>query len=268
MTQSHEELLELASGFVFGTLDADELQAFEAHLERGCEECEEEIAAAAAAADELVRGAAPAAPSDLLRQRLMARARGDVGSSRPNRGVHGGWRWAAMLTGVALLASLFTGLQERRSSSEAERSLLAEVDTMRGTLETLEADRRDIAEELERYESMVGTATAVGVRAVNLAGPEPTGDSRARAFVDASEGRLLLVVDQLPTLPVGQTYQLWVIVEGTPVSVGIFDIHTDGTARLGSKVDIPLGRDITVAVSVEPAGGVPQPTGPIVLAGT
>ena len=109
----HEELLELASGFVFGTLEDDELQAFQAHLEDGCRECEEEIARAAATADELVRGVAPSAPSDMLRRRLIARARGQVDESTAaaptspsevsggvDGRVHGAWRWAAMLAGV------------------------------------------------------------------------------------------------------------------------------------------------------------------------
>ena len=129
MTQPHEELLELAGGFVFGILEADELRAFEAHLEGGCAECEEEIARAAATADELVRGVAPMAPSDLLRRRLVARARGEVdestaatppSSTEPRTSeedgrVHGAWRWAAMLAGVGFLASLFLGLQENRA---------------------------------------------------------------------------------------------------------------------------------------------------------
>ena len=71
----------------------------------------------------------------------------------------------------------------------------------------------------------------------------------------------------LPPLPEGQTYQLWVIVEGTPVSAGTFDVEPDGSARYDAEPLPPVEADaaVALAVTVEPAGGVPQPTGPMAL---
>lgn len=50
----------------------------------------------------------------------------------------------------------------------------------------------------------------------------------------------------------GRTYQLWQIRGGQPVSLGVFD-----QAGLLTQ---PLGEGATLAVSVEPVGGSPQPT--------
>lgn len=58
--------------------------------------------------------------------------------------------------------------------------------------------------------------------------------------------------------------------DGTPVSVRTFDVGPDGNARLYGE-PLPSFQDdvtINVAVTEEPDGGVPQPTGPMVLLGT
>ncbi len=68
-------------------------------------------------------------------------------------------------------------------------------------------------------ESRVATLTGPSAKAVSLTGQGETAGARAQAFLDL-EGRVLLYVYDLPPLPPGQTYQLWVIVEGTPIMQG------------------------------------------------
>ena len=92
--------------------------------------------------------------------------------------------------------------------------------------------------------------------------------ARASAFLDSQNGRLFLYVENLDPLPPGQTYQIWLIVDGTPVSAGIFDVQPDGSARLNGEPLPGFEGTVTVAVTVEPEGGVPQPTGPMVLLGS
>ena len=78
----------------------------------------------------------------------------------------------------------------------------------------------------------------------------------------------MLVVYELPPPPPGQSYQLWVIAGGAPVSAGVFDLDPDGRARYATRSEPPLDGPVTIAVTLEPEGGRPQPTGPMVLAGT
>jgi hypothetical protein len=74
-----------------------------------------------------------------------------------------------------------------------------------------------------------------------------------------------VTVQNLPPPPVGQDYQLWVLDphEPAPVSAGLL------TAVTGSR-DFsahPVGTENPgFAVSLEPAGGSPAPTGPILFA--
>ena len=68
----------------------------------------------------------------------------------------------------------------------------------------------------------------------------------------------------LPRVPEGKAYELWAFHSGTPRPAGVFHVDDAGHAAVG--VAAAGGAVDGFAVTVEPAGGVPAPTGPIVLA--
>jgi len=80
---------------------------------------------------------------------------------------------------------------------------------------------------------------------------------------------MVFTASNLPSLPAGRVYQLWVLTAtGPPVSVGLLEPDQTGglTAVFQTPPDIPPPAQ--VAVSDEPAGGVPAPPGMIWVAGT
>lgn len=93
--------------------------------------------------------------------------------------------------------------------------------------------------------------------------PVPQG----KAFYNPQKG-LLFYAANLPRLPSDRTYQLWLVpAQGKPISAGIFatDEHGNGEVLLPS---LPPGITAKAfAVTVEPSGGEPQPTGKKVLIG-
>jgi hypothetical protein len=70
----------------------------------------------------------------------------------------------------------------------------------------------------------------------------------------------------LPECPAGTSYQLWAI-DQKPVSVGTFHIDAGEMAHLLVKRLPNFEKTRKFAVSLEPAGGRPQPSGPVYLAG-
>jgi hypothetical protein len=70
----------------------------------------------------------------------------------------------------------------------------------------------------------------------------------------------------LPECPSGTAYQLWAI-DQKPVSVGTFHIDSGEMAHLLVKRLPEFEQARKFAVSLEPAGGRPQPSGPIYLIG-
>ena len=76
-------------------------------------------------------------------------------------------------------------------------------------------------------------------------------------------GQAVLVVSDVPPVPAGKTYQVWVIDDGRPVSGGLF---APGSGTLAIPVDGSVENGSVVAVTVEDAGGAPAPTGKPVIA--
>jgi len=104
-----------------------------------------------------------------------------------------------------------------------------------------------------------------GTSVIRLQGQGPApGASASMLWNDRSGGHLL--VASLTRLPPDKTYELWTISGTTPRPAGLFAVDAKGTG--GLRVEpVPGDRPVDVfAVTIEPAGGVPAPTGPIVLA--
>lgn len=82
----------------------------------------------------------------------------------------------------------------------------------------------------------------------------PTADGEANLVVTPT-GRAALVVKMLAPAPAGKDYEIWVFENGVPKSAGLFE--RPGAAMLSRRVE--PGQ--TVAVTLEPDGGVDAPTG-------
>ena len=154
------------------------------------------------------------------------------------------------------------------------QSLRQEMASLRIALDAQSAARRAavarseaLESQTEELESRMATLTSPDAQPVSLTGQDAAAEARARAFLDRENSRVLLYVYDLPPLPPGQTYQLWVIVDGMPISAGTFDVAPDGTARYDAEPITTLSAEqsVAIAVTAEAAGGVPQPTGPLVL---
>jgi len=100
-------------------------------------------------------------------------------------------------------------------------------------------------------------------RRVTPSGTGP-GATRAAEVVVLPSGAALLFNEGLPALPKSETYQLWVMMDGRPISVGLL-----GTlpATVAFSLDAAAATS-AFAVTVEPAGGSVAPTRPPVASTT
>jgi anti-sigma-K factor RskA len=92
-------------------------------------------------------------------------------------------------------------------------------------------------------------------------------DCRARVYFDPDIRLVLVCSSSLPDLEPGRDYQLWAMIDGKPVSVGVLKTRKGNAFELSAPPSVPLGKASTFAISKEPSGGMPQPTGEIVFAG-
>jgi anti-sigma-K factor RskA len=87
----------------------------------------------------------------------------------------------------------------------------------------------------------------------------------ARAELVTLEGdRAVLVAENMPPVPEGKTYQIWVIKGDTPQPSGLFEPRGNAIAAV---VENPVEGADTVAVTVEPEGGSKKPTTDPMLVG-
>jgi len=135
--------------------------------------------------------------------------------------------------------------------------------------------RRYAATNRALLEAIGGMALSSNERFSNarIALMRPTSDGPA-ATVGASvwipgDQRGLLVLEKLPAVQNAalQDYQLWLIGPDapTPVSAGVFLPDGSGAVRLQYNAAVSVRTVDKFAVTVEPKGGVPQPTGKIIL---
>jgi anti-sigma-K factor RskA len=237
---SHEPFEDQAAAYALGALDVGERRAFEAHLAAGCPHCERVLRESREALAEVARSLPPESPPPAVREALRGRlaVEGSWSSAwrRP-----GAWRpWAAAAAAAALVAAL-TGLVV---AGRYERRL----EGLRG--------------ELLAARMLVDLLRDPATRVVVLQGAGPAAGAQGRLVWHERAGGYLLATNLPPPGP-GRTYELWVLSGGAPRPAGTFAVGPSGevTVRVA-----PAGSVDAFAVTVEPAGGVPTPTGPVVLA--
>ncbi len=165
------------------------------------------------------------------------------------------WRALAAAAAVALLVVGVDDARLRRQREEL-RSQSAALEGKLRTAETALAERVLRARVLESDD----------VQMLLLGGQGPQPDARARVFWSERARRGIIVASNLASLPPDRQYELWVFQKGKPVPAGVFDPDPSGRALFESTEFPPAGAE-AFAVTVEPRGGVPAPTGPIVLVG-
>ncbi len=162
------------------------------------------------------------------------------------------------------LAELRSEIQQRMNEAVEAKEQLAQREaeleetrvqlSQRGSARTVEAPQDELATLLR----------IPNVKAVSLTGSELAKRAAGFLLYDSRTQKFWLYSVNLPECPAGTTYQLWAI-HDKPMSIGTFQLDTGETAHLLVKKVVGFTNAKTFAVSLEPSGGRPQPTGPMYL---
>jgi anti-sigma-K factor RskA len=87
-------------------------------------------------------------------------------------------------------------------------------------------------------------------------------------FWDPATARWTFFAHNLPALRPDRDYQLWLITPAGPVSAGTFRPTPEGHATVQATYPLPRDQLRAVAVTEEPAGGLPKPSGTPLILGT
>ena len=257
----HDEQDGQAAAYVLGALTAAERQGFEAHLAT-CIECAAEVRGLAPVAGMLAHLAPAAEPAASTRSRLLSTISGRAAhtTAAPRRNLS----WLALAASVALAVALAGYAGQLRGRVATLESRLREA-TLRA-----EAGERQVAEVRRtafEAQSQIAVLAAPDLARIDLAGQPAAPRAAARAYWSRSQG-LVFTASNLPAAPAGRAYQLWVITaRPLPISAGMLTLDANG--RVNARFDMPsdIPQPVALAVTLEPAGGVPSPTGDKYLVG-
>ena len=257
---------ELLPAYALGALDGDDLRELEEHLAGGCAECRRQLDLWHRDLEALAESVTPVEPSETTRARVLRLSAGAAGATAtapaPRRLPRG-----LPLAAAALLAVAIWGVAGQvRLRGELERAT-TERDRLTRQVAALDREVSLVRAEARQASQALQVLAAPGVQSVVMAGLGPTPNAAGHTYVNPRRRDALFYAFDLPALPRDKTYELWYIAGGKPVPAGTFAVDERGTASV--RVErVPDVRSIEAwAVTVEPAGGVPQPTGEMVLKG-
>ena len=250
----HEQLGDQAPAYVLGALTPAERLAFEAHLAE-CAICAAEVRSLAPVTAGLARLVPEAEPAPQVKERLLAAI------AKPSA-----WSvsWLATAASVALAVVLGGYSAQLRARVAGLESQLREATRRAEASEGQVAEARRVAFDAQ---SQVAILAAPDLARIDLAGQPVAPTAAARAFWSRTRG-LVFTASNLPAPPPGRAYQLWVLTaQPAPISAGMLVVDASGrvTARFDTPLDLP--RPVAMAVTLEPEGGVPAPTGEKYLVG-
>jgi anti-sigma-K factor RskA len=251
---NYDEFFDL---YALGVIEGVEYEEFRAHL-ASCEECARKLAEAQGRIASLSFALEPATPPAGAKERLMRRVRAESKENlarvpKAEPGARATW-WTMVLAPVTLalaIATVYLWTSNDRLKEE-----------IRGEDAQVQSLKHEVHEANELMELETAKDT-VSVKMMPMKKEEPT---RGQVLYNPRMG-MAFYTDTLPPAPKNMTYQLWLVpMNGAPISAGTFGSGT--AAGFHMMAHMPEGIEAKAfAVTMETAGGVPQPQGPKLLVG-
>jgi anti-sigma-K factor RskA len=237
MDEHDEHVDNLIDAYALGALEPDEVAHVERHLET-CDACRALLDAVRAVTSDLLLAVPQAAPPPALRGRILSRIH-DEAEPASQQAEHAPAPPAEPPRPGRmgrLLRSLFGGETPELADGDADTLL------------------RDLLLDPE-----------VTIRPI--AGAEHASQASARFVGAPSRHEGIVLAQGLRPLDAQHAYQVWLLRDGQPQPNNVFTVdHAGRGIGIVRAGEAPLDFD-ALAITPEPAGGSPEPTGDIVLAG-
>ena len=154
-------------------------------------------------------------------------------------------KWFAIAATILLVASISLNLYLNNSQNSVKNEL--------AILATTQKTNEIAYQNLKTKWDLVNNPT---VKTIPLLGVEKHPEMKAMVYFKQNSNEVYLALENLPIAPKEQQYQLWAIVDGKPVSLGVFD--QDATAAVQKMTTVTAAQ--AFAITLEKRGGVASPT--------
>lgn len=153
------------------------------------------------------------------------------------------WGVLSAAASVLLLAATAWLFTQNSSLKESNNALAEKVEAVEGSN--------------LKNSNLLAAYTNPENKIITLNGLEKAKDSKVTVFWNQENNQVALRVDNLPQPASDEQYQLWTIVDGNPVDMGVID--NDFQEKLLAMKAVK-GSPVAFAITLEKAGGSPTPT--------
>lgn len=281
---SKERLEELIALNSLGLIEGEELDELESFRRTSTEEIEKRINEFDEVANSLLFAADEIAPPEELRKRLLTRINPTHIEVSENREKVSFWKriqpflyglgTAAAATAIFVfiagqsLNSRISSLNQQIAALQTQKEQQAEkISSLESSLLSKNELIARMEQTLDRKEELVGYIENPNVIVIDLGNLKQEINSIGRVMWNKSEDSAIFCGINLPQTTPDKTYQLWAIIDSKPKSYGIFNVDEEGNGIIKLNYQDSYESIQQFAVTLEPAGGMPQPTGEMYLAG-
>lgn len=169
--------------------------------------------------------------------------------------------WQRAAVWAALLVSVLTNfilLSQRNKGTEQVKALAAKIDSMN-------ADHQHMLAMADAYTKERIMLADTGMKTVVMRSAKPGHEMTGMVFWSKTKGDTYVSIHNMPMPEQGKQYQLWVIQDGKPVSMGTIDNNLVANAGMMYKVPMLVSGGQAFAISLEKEGGNPAPTDVMVV---
>lgn len=254
-----DDLHSLAAAYVLDALDDDERRRFEDHL-ADCAECTVDVADLSDAAGLLGEGTPLVSPPPDLKAAVMAQ----IAATPQLPGVDATSSAGAVAPVEPAAPSPSSGAERRRRTGPPRWVTLAAaaaVVVVAGVGAAVVFGGGDDPAQDPTELAIDQVREAPDAVSVELQGAGP---GAVTVTYSAADGRGVIVAEGLDAPDSDHVYQLWAISGETPIPLVVFTPEDGSSAE---EIEMTFDPPDAWAVTVEPAGGSPKPTGDIVYQG-
>jgi anti-sigma-K factor RskA len=267
-----EKFEELCAGYVLNALEPEEMEEFEKLLQNASDEERELFHQMQSAANQVAFSVQENQAPEAVRDRIIDQVKN--GSDEDNTSIAGeitpGSEDSKNFDRTTLaIAASFALLLVTLSLIFYSFNLSSEISNKEEIIEEQQSRISELQNEVQQKEELLSILESREVDLVMMSGLEVNPNGYGKIIWDPEANRALLQVSNLPAVPSDKDYQLWIIKNNKPVSAGVFTVNDPDKDSFFKIEEVAAGEQPAdaFAVTMEPKGGMPQPTGDMYLMG-
>lgn len=250
-----DQFREVFEAYALGALDPADRAALEAHLATGCQNCAKSVEEARWLVSQLAYIAPEAAPSDMLKGRLMQTVRAEAQAAKrstPSQSAIPFSMWAGVA--ALFLFSVYSAWNGQR--------LQREIQAVNQRTTAIQAERHELEAQLLLAKRAATIVTDPASVKIELPSTDP--QSPALEAKWHSQLGIVLTGQRIPAPSGNRVLQLWLIPKvpgGKPIPS--LTLRPDADGKFVLLVANPpelMAATKALAITEEPEGGSPQPT--------